>query len=266
MTTKYLKDKLKVKVLMEIADKKQAVVEHSSGKTELVRLADLYDSPPLSARELELESVQSKVEKAKQELEDIKDKIIQSKSDLKFERKIKVGVERIARYLEEDDLSHVVNFLSGKYRWAARPSASYSVYEPMPLSKFTCDNEVRLFSVFGKENGQLSIKANQYSDGSGGYTEYAFFETEEEALKYGVTTFIKSMLENNVGYGSANMVASTIKKIVEGPWSKVLTAGEKELILSKHEELVVQANLDIEAERKKFEENMAKRMAAWKID
>lgn len=87
-----------------------------------------------------------------------------------------------------DAFDRMVDLLTGKYRWML--SVSYYPRLEELDEKTLIDRGyhgdvqgLRLVSLFGKSDGDLTWGINRYSDGSGSWETVDFFETKEEALR-----------------------------------------------------------------------------------
>lgn len=189
MEVKYTTDGKKVVVIGSLNSQEKIVqeifiangAEIPSGEHFVVKA--LHDAPAISWKETETKKIESNYETTKfkyeNELKFLDARYKTTKND--FEEKTKYLRKCIDKMCVES-FDMVTNFLLGKFKYAVYDDWSC---ELLPISDFKCkhyDREMKLITLFGKDDGTFHFKINEYSDGSGSGRKVLFFETEEDAI------------------------------------------------------------------------------------
>lgn len=109
--------------------------------------------------------------------------------------------ERLARLKQHQCLKRLDDFLAGRITHFVLQKWSGVVIMTKEECLKTADEwnrngkELKLLSLFGKSNGDLQFRVNQYSDGSGTYTDATPFCSEKEATEYAKQLIIAQLEE-----------------------------------------------------------------------
>ncbi|WBV60265.1 hypothetical protein PFY12_14650 [Chryseobacterium camelliae] len=190
--------------------------EIPSGENFVVK--SLHDAPAISWKESKLKELESRYEKDKKywdfKIENLnRDKRIVYDS---LSARVK-WLRNIAKEPREAELKKVINqiadFLSDSEKWVfVRDYTAWHLqqfnengvnslfdrYESSYGSKRF--DSMRLLSLFGRSDGSLVFRINDYSDGSGSDKDVVFFKSKEEAL-----TFIQQEFEQIKKYSSYDL-------------------------------------------------------------
>ncbi|MDV3568174.1 hypothetical protein CMU71_14875 [Elizabethkingia anophelis] len=173
--------------------------EIPSGENFVVK--SLHDAPAISWQEKRLKTLEATYEKDKKYWEDSIKKLNNEKrlayDSLSSRVKWLRNVAKEPRDKEfKKIINHIADFLSGSEKWVL-----VRYYSEWHLEKFNEDgcnslldrydgmgckrfDHMRLLSLFGKSDGSLMFRINDYSDGSGSDRDVVFFKSKEEALKF----------------------------------------------------------------------------------
>ncbi len=190
---KYTTDGKKVFVIGNLNSQEKIVqevfiindVEIPSGENFVV--TSLHDAPAISWKEKSIKETEERYEKEhKENLKKIevlqKDYNLKSsviKAKLQFLTKLELN-------LTEEKLDQLISFVSGRSKFIVMDT--YSDVEISDYDESITDKEygrfdaLRLISVFGRSDGELEFRKNNYSDGSGSWRTVIPCETKEEAL------------------------------------------------------------------------------------
>ena len=117
--------------------------------------------------------------------------------------------DSLLKQIDEGALNLLCDVMAGNVKYLVEDSG-YGVYEPKLFldaikSYDSYDIEIKLLSLFGRSNGSLVYKMNQYYDGSGGSREVILIRTDEELAQY-YTDKVKSIYEKNPNYISMSYI------------------------------------------------------------
>lgn len=162
--------------------------EVPSGENFVVK--SLHDAPMKSWKEKTLEDLEKRFDS---EREDWNRKIRKQEKELEenYRKLLKLNkyLELVDKNVSADSFERLVAWLQGKIKWVVVDSYRPELY---PIEKFdmhsrdgwngSIDN-IRLISLFGRDDGTLTFRINDWSDGSGHGNRTIYpFETKEEAL------------------------------------------------------------------------------------
>jgi len=201
---KYTNDGRKVKVIGQLNSKQIIVREiFIDGDTEIPTGEDfivtsLLDKPLMTWKEKQLTEIEESYDKRKSEYT-IKTRTLKNEySNLLT----KLGEKNkfIRNYIKSENTMKVFNFvndiLTGKIKYMVN-DWFYKI-KILEYDEFIASyGGIKLLTLLGSDNGNLEIKINQYSDGSGGNDTYHFFKTKEEAFNY-IKNRIESIDKANV--------------------------------------------------------------------
>lgn len=192
METKFLSDGRKVAVVGSLNSVEFIVQEIFVTKEgdeipsgERFTTKSLHDAPVESYASREKKRIEADLNKLKNEEEAIKASIRKLKEDRNLNQQMVGEIKRITSGLQNVDAQYIADVLSGNVKYAVRASF-YSTYEPENLDSLIKSKEssnfeqIKLMSVWGRSNGDLTYRISQYSDGSGGSEEYYFARNESE--------------------------------------------------------------------------------------
>ncbi len=174
--------------------------EIPSGENFVVK--SLHDAPAVSWKETKLQELESRYEKDKKEWDSKIERLNQDKRLAYDSLSARVKwLRNVAKEPRDEEFKKVVNqvadFLSDSEKWVF--VRNYSGWE---LEKFNDEgvnnlidrfesgygrkrfDEMRLLSLFGRSDGSLVFRINDYSDGSGSDKDVVFFKSKEEALTF----------------------------------------------------------------------------------
>lgn len=198
---KYTNDNKKVVVIGNLNSQEKIVqeifvVDNSevpSGEHFIVK--SLHDSPVVSARELLLKKNEEILNDQEERLKRRKKEIEENSERLEKEwnkkysllNEVLNSLGKKLKNISEESFNLICSFLSGNIthivtynRWGGPEIVNCK--EPGWLNfhdKY--DSGLKLLTLFGRDDGTLQWKINQYSDGSGGYTEIFPFNSYESA-------------------------------------------------------------------------------------
>lgn len=141
---------------------------------------NLYAEPPRQRQETELAQIKQQIEENRAKLVQIQEAIIHAESEAKQRnKKIEkaLGVKRLEDFID----GKFTHFVIGRYDVKTFEEAIVSKEEDWKYNK---DRKFRLLTLFGRSRGDLQWKVNEYSDGSGYWTEAVpcFSEIEARAI------------------------------------------------------------------------------------
>lgn len=190
---KYTTDGKKVVVLGNLNSQEKIVQEVfvvdgseiPSGEHFIVK--SLHDAPAISWKEKHLQEIEEKYDKTYNQKNqeyvkmcddyDFKTKIIKEK--LTFLRKLENSIS-------EQKLNQLVDFISGDVKFIVVErygDLEISEYDSSIATKeYGRFDSVRLLSIFGRTDGDLQYKMNQYYDGSGSWYNVHPCKTMDDAL------------------------------------------------------------------------------------
>jgi hypothetical protein len=214
---KYTTDGKKVVVLGNLNSQEKIVQEIfvvdgseiPSGEHFVVK--SLHDVPVLSWKEKQIREIEELYEKTyEQKIQEYK----KMQSDFSF--KIRVIKEKLSflRQLQtkisEDKLTQLIDFISGDVKFIVVErygDLEISEYDSSIATKeYGRFESIRLLSLFGKTDGNLNYKMNQYYDGSGSWFDITPCKTMDEAL---------IVLENKFKFAIEKGLTDTLLKVAE---------------------------------------------------
>jgi len=163
--------------------------EIPSGENFVV--TSLHDAPAVSWKETETKRIEAFYEKTKKEYDTELDRL---KKRFQEQKSLLVNMstyaQKLSKSFSDKSLLTYVAFVTGKIKFVV--INRYSRVEIRPFdSEFNSEDtwdiwnsrELKLFSFFGRDDGSLQLRVNQYYDGSGTWIDVWPFETYEEALQ-----------------------------------------------------------------------------------
>lgn len=165
-------------IVQEIFVTKDGAEIHS-GENFVVK--SLHDAPVISWKENRIKEIdvqyKKDVEIREKELQQLKEKHInavkQAEAKIQYLYDLVRNFNPEACKMLELFIANKINYIVHGYAITTSLEFYSNYYESL-----------KLISLFGGSKGDLSYKINDYRDGSGGYSEIAIFETEQEAKDY----------------------------------------------------------------------------------
>lgn len=210
---KYTTDGKKVVVIGNLNSQEKIVqeifiannAEIPSGENFVVKT--LHDAPVVSWKENQLKILEATYEKDKKEWDSKIDRLNQDKRLAYDSLSARVKwLRNIAKEPREAEfkkvINHLADFFSETEKWVL--VKNYSEWNLIKFNEDECNNlldryendygrkrfdSMRLLSLFGKSDGSLVFRINEYSDGSGSDKDVVFFKSEKEALEFLQTDF-----------------------------------------------------------------------------
>lgn len=190
--------------------------EIPSGENFVVK--SLHDAPAISWKEKQLKTLEATYEKDKKYWEDLIEKVSNEKKLAYDSLSARVKwLRNVAKEPRDKEFKKVINqigdFLSDTEKWVF--VKGYSDWHLEKFNEEGCNNlldrfegsygrkrfdEMRLLSLFGRSDGSLVFRINDYSDGSGSDKDVVFFKSKEEAL-----VFIQKEFDNEQKYNDSNL-------------------------------------------------------------
>lgn len=173
----------------------------------------IHEVPVESYKAREEKRLNDKINKLKLELENIEREVRISKNKRQINSDIlKTSECAIKNILDKENYDLFCDVMSGnikfilrvvEYRRGLIRSCDISLFDDKLkiLDRWrnneSCYEGLRLLSLYGKSNGDLEYRVNQYGDGSGSYDQVKFIKSEEE-LRELCLAGIKKSIEDNI--------------------------------------------------------------------
>lgn len=189
METKYLSDGKKV-VIVGTLNNKETIVQEifvtdsgdevPSGERFVVK--SLHDEPVKPWKQREAEKAETQYDKRMFELENIRKEIQSMQREKSNHAKAIRSTLSIIEQLKDFDFGILADVAARNIKWAVE--SGYYWYKPkafddVMMADGRYDEGVKLISIHCKHDKSLSYRVNQYSDGSGSYTSYEFFNDDD---------------------------------------------------------------------------------------
>ncbi|EPM8193889.1 hypothetical protein ACTRMU_004723, partial [Yersinia enterocolitica] len=159
----------------------------------------LHDVPVESYLSKEKARQEAALAKAKAAIESVNREISDTRNKLSLYRDMLKQVKAFADNIEEQDLSHFVNVMTGQLNYAVQ--ADYRIPKIEKFSEYmsVIDNSygnkryqgLKMMSVLGNSDGRIELRVNRWGDGSGSYSDVTFFKTYEEARDFVKSSALK---------------------------------------------------------------------------
>lgn len=174
--------------------------EIPSGENFVVKT--LHDAPAVSWQESNLKALEARYEKDKKEWDSKIESLNRDKRLAYDSLSARVKwLRSVAKEPREGEFKKVINqladFLSDSEKWVF--VRDYTSWHLQPFNENGVNNlldryessygnkrfdSMRLLSLFGRSDGSLVFRINEYSDGSGSSKDVVFFKSKEEALNF----------------------------------------------------------------------------------
>lgn len=257
MDTKYLSDGRKVCVIGKINTTEYIVQEifitdegDEIPSGEKFTTKSIHSAPSKSYKqaqeekmEARIDRLESAIESRERELKDVGKKITVNKKILGS------AIKSVDSFADDEKVKTLVMFASGTVSYLVEDC--WSISAPIPFGQaISADDRydrdtIKLISLFGKSDGDLEYKINNYSDGSGSYKSVIPFKTYKQALAHIKARFLSKVEES---------------RICASDYRKCLKIGIK---FTKSEALEIKALLSDSRDKsiKNIEEDFEKRLA-----
>lgn len=157
--------------------------EIPQGENFVVR--SLLDEPAKSWKQKAIEDAEKNYESNRKKYEE-EERVLR----LKYEQLIQdlkdktVSIRRMNANLSAESFDRVFDFVSGEITHVVYEN--YSDISIIPFDKFLTGNEygLKLVTLYGKDDGSLSFRLNEYSDGSGISKTFFPFKSHEDAVLF----------------------------------------------------------------------------------
>lgn len=183
----------------------------------------LHDAPAISWKEENLKKIDQNYDLLYKELQNKTESLRKYYNEKINELSSRIQyIGKVLQKASPDSFDMIVNFITGKFEWIVYDD--YGDVQILPVSEFKqMDNrELKLISIFGRDDGTLSYAINNYSDGSGSKKHFYPFVKYEDAL----AKLKELLLKKNI----CGVVIKTAKKYnIELPADKVKEYHEKEI-------------------------------------
>ncbi|EOV4161927.1 hypothetical protein ACONY4_003218 [Yersinia enterocolitica] len=206
METKFLSDGRKVVIVGQLNNQETIVQEvfvTAAGDElpggERFVVKSLHDVPVESYLSKEKAHQEAALAKAKSAIESVNREISDTRNKLSLYRDMLKQVKAFADNIEEQDLSHFVNVMTGQLNYAVQ--ADYRIPKIEKFSEYmsVIDNSygnkryqgLKMMSVLGNSDGRIELRVNRWGDGSGSYSDVTFFKTYEEARDFVKSSALK---------------------------------------------------------------------------
>ena len=221
MKAKYLSDGRKVVVIGQLNNMESIVQEvfvSDSGDQipsgEKFTTKSLHDEPVKSWKEREQEKIDSLYLRKKDELTNLEKEIKALRVKRSSHAKIISSNLRQINELENLDIGILPDVMARNIKWVC--SVGYGWENVMPFDEFVevksdFDSGVRLISVHAKQDETLTYRVGPYSDGSGGSSEYKFFNCREELKKFMMDNYEKDTASGRMSVKKLDAINGILK-------------------------------------------------------
>jgi len=186
----YTRDLKKVIVIEKINSKDIIVQEiyeadgneFPSGEKFIV--SEVFNEKPMTYKEKTLKNLEEDLDKRINILKD-KNEFYRKKIDNETSTlsEILENYQSILKKITSNKLETLINFLTGKIKYVVIfDCTNAGIYDFIEFFNFKDHfGNIKLISLFGDSEGDLTYKINSYNDGSGGYSQVYFFTNKKEA-------------------------------------------------------------------------------------
>lgn len=196
METKFLSDGRKVVIVGQLNNTETIVQEvfvTQSGDElpggERFVVKGLHDQPVESWLSREKARQEKALADAKLKIENINKEIEGYRNKLSFWKEMVKQVGAFAEYIDDADLEHFADVMTGQVKFAVRLGYGIPSIEKFEDFMSSIDNYygcknfkgIKCLSLLGSTDGDISLHVNRYSDGSGGADFVEFYNTIDEA-------------------------------------------------------------------------------------
>lgn len=156
--------------------------EVPSGENFVVK--SLHDAPAISWEEKRTKEIKEQYEKVRKEFEKELDSLKRTHRDQTLTlRKFIESNAKMLKNVSEDSFNTLISFLCGDVKWIVRQGYGTPKVAEYGVNDSGFDRELKLLTLYGRDDGTLQWKMNYYSDGSGGSEDVFLFGDKESALE-----------------------------------------------------------------------------------
>lgn len=251
METKFLSDGRKV-VVVGALNNQETIVQEVFVTTqgdeipggERFVVKSLHDQPVESYLSREKKKQEMALESAKAALDKVNKEIHDTKNRLSLWRDALKQVSVLSENINEQDFDYFIDVMTGKMAYAVAGTYGVPKIERFEDYMSVIDTDwnrgqykgIKMLSLLGNSNGNISLDVNRWQDGSGGYTHVSFFRTREEALD-----FIKFKVTNNIEESSISIDEFKSLLRMGVTFSKEETSAIRNVLEKRSKSLIKQA-------------------------
>lgn len=147
----------------------------------------LHDAPVKSWKEKEIEKIEARHNKAKNEIQLIESELRSMRKERSDHASIIRSNLRQIKEIENLDLGMLPDVMARNVKWVCSTGydwANVKSFDEFITIRSAYDDGVKLISVHANKNNNIFYKVGSYSDGSGNNSEYKFFNNKEALNKY----------------------------------------------------------------------------------
>lgn len=196
METKFLSDGRKVVIVGQLNNTEtivqevfvtQAGDELPGGERFVVK--SLHDQPVESYLSREKAKQEKALAETKLKIDSINKEISDLRNTLSFWKEMVKQVRAFSEHIDEADLDHFADVMTGRVKYAVQINYSLPSIERFEDFMSSIDNcygrkdfkGIKCLSLLGSTDGDVALRVNRYSDGSGGSDVVEFYNTIDEA-------------------------------------------------------------------------------------
>jgi hypothetical protein len=233
MKTKYLRDGKKVAVISQINETEFIVQEilvsgdkeFPSGKNFIAK--NLLDEPIQTWEEKRNIQLRQDCDRLKEQL---KTQFSELKKESSIVREKLSYLKRTSKNLNKEVFNKLTSYLAGTYKYIVQDGYSIQILTKEDWKeKEVCKDyfpELRLVSIFGRDDGTFTFKLGQYYDDSGSSTSFMSCNTLKEAISY-----VQNLVDKEDRYHESHLELEKEYKIKLDP------AKKKEFLMRKKADL-----------------------------
>lgn len=249
---KYTTDNRKVIVVGKLNSQETIVqeifisndVELPSGENFVVK--SLHDAPVVSWKEAELVRLEARYKKDSEAWEQSSRNMRAKYESIEAELSSRFKyASMVINKLSPDVFKSLEMFLLNKVKWIVKTSYTPELLEwkdEKVMGNTRYDEGLRLISLFGRDNGTMSYKLHEYSDGSGfGGSKIVPFDNYEDAFDY----FREMLLKSGVNDTS---IKTAKQYDIEFP---------KEQLIEYYQKRIINTQSAIDSYKKSYESSSA---------
>ena len=156
--------------------------EVPSGENFVVK--SLHDAPAVSWEEKRTKEIKEQYEKTRKQVDaELNDLRNRHRLQVASFRKLMEANGQMLRNMSEESFNTLSSFLSAEIKWIVKKG--YGLPEIIEYGVENCsfDDNLRLLTLYGRSDGTLQWRLNNYSDGSGGNQDVYLFGDRDAAEK-----------------------------------------------------------------------------------
>lgn len=196
---KYLNDGRKVAVIGQINNQETIVQEIfvtdsgdeiPSGERFVVK--SLHDEPVQSYKDRKLKELDKRIADYKKSIKKIENEFSRMRRKMEVNKDILKSSEKLQSLMPDQELERLTMFMSGSVEYVV--IHGYKIKPPVKFEEAMAQRYdmgsskryegIKLLSLLGESDGNLSYRLNMYRDGSGGWHTIMPFKSYQEAVDY----------------------------------------------------------------------------------